>query len=82
MNSAWAVGKTQAETDAGLVTRDGQEFLVNHLAGNTHPMPNSVWRGSDCWMIETNPMGWRISDRGRDLAALLASRKPKSTDER
>lgn len=66
--------KTRAENDADAITRDSREFLLARLNGKKPAVPDSVWHGNDCWIIETGGGGWKISKRGQAVMSVLAMR--------
>lgn len=66
--------KTTVENDADTITRDSREFLLSYSRGERPAVPDSVWHGRDCWVIETGARGWMLSERGRELMAFLSAR--------
>lgn len=67
--------KTQPENDADTITRDSREFLLSHARGEKKPaVPDSVWHGNDCWILNHGGRGWIISERGREAMAVLSAR--------
>lgn len=66
--------KTKAENDADTITRDSREFLLAHSRHESPAVPDSVWHGVDCWVLETGGAGWRISERGLEAMAVLSAR--------
>lgn len=66
--------ETKAEADANSMTRCSREFLLAHSRGEKPAVPDSVWHGNDCWVLQTGGDGWRISERGREAMALLSAR--------
>lgn len=67
--------KTKAENDADTITRASREFLLAHALGEKQPaVPDSVWHGNDCWILNHGGRGWVISERGRKAMAVLSAR--------
>lgn len=65
--------KTRAENDVECITRDSRDFLLARVRGERPVVPDSVWHGADCWVIETGAYGWKISERGREAMAVLSA---------
>ena len=51
-----------------------RRFLLAHARGEKKPVvPDSVWHGHDCWVIEMNGISWRIHSFAREVMAVLAA---------
>jgi hypothetical protein len=68
--------KTRMENDADTITCASHKFLLGHSRGQKPAVPDSVWHGDDCWIIEwpLGANGWRISERGHECMAVVSAR--------
>jgi hypothetical protein len=66
---------------AELLSRSAAHFLTEHLAGKRPAVPDCVWSGDECWIIEWphGAAGWRINAFAKEVAAELAKMKSETT---
>lgn len=67
--------KNDVRAAAESLTRDSKAFLLAQVAGKRPAVPDSVWHGSDCWVLETGGTGWRVNPFARQVAAYLAKQQ-------
>lgn len=60
---------------ADSLTRASRKFLLALKAGERPPVPDSVWHGNDCWVLETHADGWHVNEFAREVADYLAKWK-------
>lgn len=62
--------KNKPEVAAAGLSRSAREFLLDHLAGKRPSVPNCVWSGDECWVIEwpLGANGWRVNAFAREVA--------------
>lgn len=53
---------------AASLNAKAKEWLLGTLRGKRVAVPDCVWHGNDCDLIEFSGGGWRVSDFGHSVA--------------
>lgn len=60
---------------AGSLQKASRTFLLDHADKKKPDVPDAVWHGIDCWVLDISGYGWKISDDGLLAQGWLVANK-------